>query len=365
MAEIKSVTVEFQRYQPAREGSKITSTVRQINSLYDNYLYDFEIENWWSTKISYLDKCLNANEKGVEAALLTHMEYVFHMFKLFIPIDVELNEELLIRLIGALFCWRNIQIESVFLRKSCLGQQVIGNLRLVEAQEVNRVIIYYEKEISKELIDNIVSEKAVAIKIKQPETGINIRKEYSFEKMAYFFRGNEYHLAKKSNSMSKKCFISYDHADEKIANSIYEALIKLGSDIWYDRKQILPGDSIREQIENGVKECEKCIVVFSKDYIKNNRWAYSEFESFYSKEIMKGNRIFIPIWLNITKEDIYEYSSKLVSISAVNLPIDQFNAEDQTHKSLINDAALNIYRAVHGHYPPESKGIYITTPPRE
>ncbi len=58
-----------------------------------------------------------------------------------------------------------------------------------------------------------------------------------------------------------KAFISYDSRDrESYANPLALVLQRLIGKVWIDKFVIKPGDPLRENIDNGLKECEKCVL---------------------------------------------------------------------------------------------------------
>lgn len=114
-------------------------------------------------------------------------------------------------------------------------------------------------------------------------------------------------------------FISHDSRDKlEIAKPLFMSLQQLGCNIWYDEFSLKPGDSLRESIERGLKEAQKCILLLSKSFIENRSWAKREFESIYTKELIEDKKVFLPIWVNVNPEDVYQYCPILADRVAVN-----------------------------------------------
>ena len=82
--------------------------------------------------------------------------------------------------------------------------------------------------------------------------------------------------------------------------------------VWYDEFKLQPGDSLRESIERGLKSCQKCIVVLSKNFFSNSGWTKREFDTIYTREILQEKRLLIPIWLDVEKQDVFDYSPVLL-----------------------------------------------------
>jgi hypothetical protein len=109
-------------------------------------------------------------------------------------------------------------------------------------------------------------------------------------------------------------FISHDSNDkQEIARPLALRLQQMVCPVWFDEFSLGVGDSLRESIEKGLRETEKCIVILSPSFLANKRWAKIEFNSVFTREIIEERNVFLPIWHNVTAKDIYEYSSSLAN----------------------------------------------------
>ena len=107
-------------------------------------------------------------------------------------------------------------------------------------------------------------------------------------------------------------FISHDSRDKvKVAEPIAVGLQKLICPVWYDQFSLKVGDSLRESIESGIKESNTCVVILSKAFFSNRGWTKAEFDSIYTKEIIEKKRVMLPVWVDVKKEDVYDYSPRL------------------------------------------------------
>ncbi|MDI9334793.1 MAG: toll/interleukin-1 receptor domain-containing protein [Cytophagales bacterium] len=108
-------------------------------------------------------------------------------------------------------------------------------------------------------------------------------------------------------------FVSHDSRDkEYLVKNLVHELNRLNCPVWYDEYSLKVGDSLRENIENGLRKSKKCIVVLSQNFISNNGWTKAEFTSIFSREIHEQKNIILPIWHNITKEQVYNYCPLMV-----------------------------------------------------
>jgi TIR domain len=56
--------------------------------------------------------------------------------------------------------------------------------------------------------------------------------------------------------------------------------------VWYDEFALKIGDNLRDSIERGLKECRKCVLVLSPNFLTNGGWTKKEFDSIFTREIL-------------------------------------------------------------------------------
>jgi hypothetical protein len=78
------------------------------------------------------------------------------------------------------------------------------------------------------------------------------------------------------------------------------------------------GAKLRESIEAGIKECKKCILIVTKNFIGNEGWTKVEFDSVFTKEIFEKGNILLPVWHEVTAKEVYDYSPWLANIKAAD-----------------------------------------------
>ncbi|MCP3685740.1 MAG: toll/interleukin-1 receptor domain-containing protein [bacterium] len=144
--------------------------------------------------------------------------------------------------------------------------------------------------------------------------------------------------ANKRSEMEKPlAFISHDSRDtEEIAMPLAIELSAKGVPVWFDEFSLQLGDSLRESIEKGIKETNYCILILSKNFLANNGWTKTEFDSVFTKELVTQKKIMLPIWHDISKEEVYEYCPSLVDRKAVKW------------SSGVESVAAVIERKIHG-----------------
>ena len=121
--------------------------------------------------------------------------------------------------------------------------------------------------------------------------------------------------------MKYDVFISHASEDKDlIVRPLVTMLEELSVRVWYDEFSLKFGDSLSASIDKGLLESRFGIVVLSKSFLKKN-WTDYEYRSLLSRQ-MNGQRIIIPLWYDITKEEVLSFSPYLADIFAGNVTPD-------------------------------------------
>ena len=111
-------------------------------------------------------------------------------------------------------------------------------------------------------------------------------------------------------------FISHASEDkDKLVRPLANQLTRMGFQIWYDEFELKVGDSLRESIDRGLVNSRYGIVILSPSFFSKN-WPQYELNGLTSREIA-GQKVILPVWYKITKDDLLEYSPTLVDKVAV------------------------------------------------
>lgn len=124
--------------------------------------------------------------------------------------------------------------------------------------------------------------------------------------------------------MYKKYDIFISHASEDkdaIVRPLATILDRLSVRVWYDEFSLQLGDSLTASIDRGLQESKYGLVVLSKSFL-SKKWTDYEYRSLMTREI-DGERVILPLWYDVTKEDIKNFSLYLADIMA--LPISRAN----------------------------------------
>ncbi len=112
-------------------------------------------------------------------------------------------------------------------------------------------------------------------------------------------------------------FISHATEDkDEVVRPLALALKNEGLSVWYDEFELKIGDSLRRKIDKGLANSRFGIVVLSKDFIRKG-WTNYELDGIITK-VTTGDQVVLPIWHNITKQEVINYSPSLADKLARN-----------------------------------------------
>jgi Domain of unknown function (DUF1883)/TIR domain len=112
-------------------------------------------------------------------------------------------------------------------------------------------------------------------------------------------------------------FISHASEDkEEVVRPLAFALKAEGLSVWFDEFELKIGDSLRRKIDQGLANSKFGIVVLSKDFIRKG-WTNYELDGIITKSV-SGEQIVLPIWHNITKKEVIDFSPSLADKLARN-----------------------------------------------
>ncbi|WP_228725500.1 toll/interleukin-1 receptor domain-containing protein [Klebsiella michiganensis] len=105
-------------------------------------------------------------------------------------------------------------------------------------------------------------------------------------------------------------FISHASEDkDDFVRSLANSLISHGLNVWYDEMTLRIGDSLRQKIDKGLANSRVGLVVLSPAFISKG-WTNYELDGIVTRAI-SGEQILLPIWHNITKQEVIDFSPSL------------------------------------------------------
>jgi hypothetical protein len=75
------------------------------------------------------------------------------------------------------------------------------------------------------------------------------------------------------------------------------------------------GDSQFDEISAGLGWCDYGVVFLSKQYLQKG-WTNAEFRGLWTKQIERRSKVILPIWYDVTKDDVYKFSAMVADLTA-------------------------------------------------
>lgn len=233
-------------------------------------------------------------------------------------------------------------------RINTLQRSITKNTSQLQQKSKSRQIESYQRELNKILLDKADIDKKIADKRKRlSDETLRLQKEESRqanflakqqERIYKSYEKQIYDLTKKVNDqvalpISEKhifdsgtneefdVFISHATEDKETFGDEFARILQEKYDlkVWYDSLSIKWGDSIRIEIDKGLKKSKFGIVILSRNYI-NKYWTNYELEALFQIE-SSGGKVILPIWHDITKKEIQDFSLILAGKLAMNTGI--------------------------------------------
>ena len=116
--------------------------------------------------------------------------------------------------------------------------------------------------------------------------------------------------AVEAGSEAYDVFISHASEDkDSIVRSLATELLLEGLKVWYDEFSLRIGDSLRQKIDKGLAKSRVGLVVLSPSFIDKG-WTNYELDGIVTRAV-SGEQILLPIWHNITKQQVIDFSPSL------------------------------------------------------
>ena len=146
-------------------------------------------------------------------------------------------------------------------------------------------------------------------------------------------------------------FISYSTKDSEFIDKLSAELIKKRIQIWLDKWEMQPGDSLIDKIQNALTESSFLLVVLSKHSVESE-WCKKELNSALMREIKEKKVVVIPILLEdcevpiFLQEKVYaDFRNEFnVGFNSLLKPLSKLFSEHMGRNSkneIITDYAIN------------------------
>jgi hypothetical protein len=113
-----------------------------------------------------------------------------------------------------------------------------------------------------------------------------------------------------SPSRTYDVFISHTSEDkESVVRPLAHVLGASGLRVWFDEFELRIGDSLRRKIDMGLATSRFGVVVLSRSFFGKG-WTNYELDGLVTRAV-SGEQILLPIWHEITKKELIDYSPSL------------------------------------------------------
>lgn len=113
-------------------------------------------------------------------------------------------------------------------------------------------------------------------------------------------------------------FISHASQDKAdFVEPLADLLSGMGFRVWYDDFVLMLGDSISRSIDKGIARSSYGLVVLSPHFFAK-QWTERELAGLTTREVAGRKKLILPVWHNVTHEDVMEYSPTLADKKALN-----------------------------------------------
>lgn len=94
----------------------------------------------------------------------------------------------------------------------------------------------------------------------------------------------------------RSCFISHSTKDKDFAEQLNTSLRSAGVKVWYAPEDMLPGETLREQIKKAIRSFDKLLLVLSAHSMQSD-WVVTEIRDARKREKEEHRRVLFPIAL--------------------------------------------------------------------
>ncbi len=113
-------------------------------------------------------------------------------------------------------------------------------------------------------------------------------------------------------------FISHASQDkEDFVEPLAKLLRDRGFRVWYDDFVLKVGDSLRRSIDMGIARSAYGVVVLSPHFFAK-AWPQHELDGLTAREIAGRKKLILPVWHNLSHDDVLEYSPSLADKIALD-----------------------------------------------
>lgn len=132
-------------------------------------------------------------------------------------------------------------------------------------------------------------------------------------------------------------FVSHSTPDVvDIVEPIVSDFIKTGSQVWYDKSELLTGDNITEKIKEGLDQSLCLIIILTHNFMSNSKWGYFEVGNFLAVQ----KRRIIPIMYDLTDLEKIEFTRMFGNLKYIDASISSLDDIVLQCKKILSTAKI-------------------------
>jgi hypothetical protein len=133
--------------------------------------------------------------------------------------------------------------------------------------------------------------------------------------------GRSAFVAREGAEAEYDLFISHASEDKAdIAAPLAGKLINLGASVWYDDAVLTAGDSLRCEIDKGLRLSRFGVVILSPAFFAKE-WPQRELDGLVALQTDRRGKVVLPVWHRVTKDDVLRFSPTLADLVALNTAV--------------------------------------------
>jgi hypothetical protein len=117
-------------------------------------------------------------------------------------------------------------------------------------------------------------------------------------------------------SQRTRLFLSHATEDQTTVAGPLNEILSRSFDVYYFPESIIPGQSQFESISEALNACDYGIAILSPDYLRKY-WTKAELYALWARRMIEGRDVIIPVWWNVTADDVKSLSSLLLDPNAI------------------------------------------------
>ena len=135
-------------------------------------------------------------------------------------------------------------------------------------------------------------------------------------------------------------FISHASEDkDSVARPLAKMLRDMGLKVWYDEFNLRIGESLRESIDNGLRNSNYGVVILSKNFFSKN-WTKMELDGLVSLSVKNETRI-LPIWHEVNFMDVLNFSPITAGLVGIRSSVGLDFIASEIHGIVVDKVAIS------------------------